>query len=110
MLDESEDCKIIECLCSWYDLLGFGQPLMDSNWDLNNELCTSQLKRIKSLDLSYVNKFSSAHGTTSFSLNDGIILNYDIDENLNISEQIVKQIEYKVKAKVQKRRKTYIIT
>ncbi|MEP2772369.1 MAG: hypothetical protein ABJH05_09480 [Fulvivirga sp.] len=94
MQDEPEDFKIIECLCSWYDLLGFGQPLMDSNWDLNNEQCESQLKRIKSLDLSYINTYSSAHGTTSFSLNDGIILNYDIDDNiLNIKEQIVKVLD-----------------
>ena len=60
MQDESEDYKIIECLCSWYD---------------------------------FVNKYSSAHGTTSFSLNDGIILNYDIDETLNINEQIVKVLD-----------------
>ncbi len=70
--------EIIECICSWYDLLGFGQPLMDSNWNLKDERCEKQLERIKLLDLTFTNKFSSAHGTTNLSMNDGIISNFDI--------------------------------
>lgn len=73
------DFDIIECICSWCDLLGYGQPLKDSNWNLNDKMCESQLLRIKSLDLSRVNRFSGAHHAISFTLNDGIIYNFDIN-------------------------------
>lgn len=79
MGNEKINFEIVECICSWYDLLGFGEPLIDSAWDLTTEKCKNQLKRITDLDLTYSNKYSSAHGTTTFSLNDGIITNYDID-------------------------------
>ena len=79
MEDDNKKFQIIECVCSWYDLLGYGQPLVDSGWNLNDNLCRNQLKRITDLDLSYTNKYSSRHGTTTFSLNDGIITNFDID-------------------------------
>lgn len=70
--------EIIECICAWYDLLGFGQPLMDSKWNLNDERCKGQLERITKLDLSYTNKYSGAHGTVNLSMNDGIISTFDI--------------------------------
>lgn len=73
--------EITECICSWYDLLGYGQPLMEANWNLKDKSCEDQLNRIKSIDLTHVNKFSSIHRTTSFTLNDGIVINYDINLN-----------------------------
>jgi hypothetical protein len=55
---------------------------MDANWNLNDKKCEDQLKRIRSLDLTHVNKFSSIHHTTSFTLNDGIVLNFDMNSKL----------------------------
>lgn len=82
MPDSKSYYEITECICSWYDLLGYGQPLMETNWNLKDKKCEDQLKRIKSLDLTHVNKFSSIHHTTSFTLNDGIALNFDINPKL----------------------------
>ncbi|WP_026705229.1 hypothetical protein [Flavobacterium soli] len=82
MTDSESIYEITECICSWYDLLGYGKPLMDANWNLKDKRCESQLKRIKSLDLTHVNKFSSIHRTTSFTLNDGIVLNFDINSKV----------------------------
>lgn len=79
MEDSNPDFEIIECICSWYDLLGFGQPLMDSAWDLTDMRCKEQLNRVTNLDLTFSNIYSHAHGTTTFSLNDGIISNFDIN-------------------------------
>lgn len=94
MESEKINFEIIDCICSWYDLLGFGDPLIDSAWDLTNEKCKNQLKRVTDLDLTYSNKYSSAHGTTTFSLNDGIITNYDIDSpNPNSLDRLVMVID-----------------
>jgi hypothetical protein len=82
MTDSESNYEITECICTWYDLLGYGQPLMEANWNLKDKKCEDQLKRIKSLDLTHVNKFSSTHRTTSFTLNDGIVLNFDINSKL----------------------------
>ena len=79
MNNTDSDFDIIECICSWCDLLGYGQPLVDSNWNLQDKRCEGQLIRIKSLDLSSVNRFPSAHHVTSFTLNDGVIYNFDIN-------------------------------
>lgn len=78
-MDKEKDFEIIECICAWYDLLGFGQPLVDSNWNLNDERCKDQLNRIESLHFSAPNMFSASHGTITFNLNDGIISNLDIE-------------------------------
>jgi hypothetical protein len=79
MVNSETNFEIIECICSWYDLLGFGKPLVDSKWNLNDERCWTQLERINSIDLSYTNRFSSNHGTVNLSMNDGIISTFDID-------------------------------
>lgn len=81
MIEIDSNFDIIECICSWYDLLGYGQPLINSNWNLNDKACKGQLARVKSLDLSLVNRFSGSHHATSFTLNDGVIYNFDIETN-----------------------------
>lgn len=91
--------EITECICSWLDLLGFGQPLIDSEWNLHDKRCHAQLERIKKLDLSFINDYSSAYGTTSLSLNDGIISNYDIGNRqpkgiiVNVIDDLVFEYE-----------------
>ena len=34
---ENKDYEIKQCLCYWYDLLGYGSPFVKTKWDLNNE-------------------------------------------------------------------------
>lgn len=79
---KENDFEIINCICAWYDLLGFGQPFIDANWNLDHAICANQLDRVKSLDLTHSNKYSYIYGTTSLNLNDGIILNFDINANI----------------------------
>ena len=73
----NSEIEITECICCWFDLLGFGKPFIDSNWNLNNDLCKKQLQRIK--DLSYnLSGFYALDKGKSLTLNDGAIFNYDI--------------------------------
>lgn len=78
-MDPENDFEIVECICAWYDLLGFGQPLVDSNWNLNDERCKNQLRRIESMHFGITNFFSATHGTITFNLNDGVISNLDME-------------------------------
>ena len=64
----------IDCLCAWSDLLGFGAPLRQGNWD-NTEAIGKALGRSMSLQ-------NTAMGTASelealFLINDGVARNYD---------------------------------
>ena len=36
---DDESIEIKDCLCSWYDLLGYGAPFVEANWDLRDEQC-----------------------------------------------------------------------
>ena len=66
--------------CAWIDLLGYGFPFYKNNWDLKSPEAINNLYRIKRLEpvlLSINNPFCE----TLFSLNDGIIRNFDIPHN-----------------------------
>lgn len=70
--------KIIDCVCCWYDLLGFGKPFIDSEWELNTAECKKNIERIENLNVSFTGSFSLTLGKT-FSLNDGVIKNRDFN-------------------------------
>ena len=78
--DEHSEINIIDCVCCWFDLLGFGKPFMDSEWNLKNDSCKIQLKRIKDLN-SGLSGFYALTTGKSLTLNDGAIFNYDIDKS-----------------------------
>jgi len=66
--------------CAWIDLLGYGSPFYASNWDLHDSKAIKNLYRLKNLEpvlLSVSNPFRE----TLFSLNDGIIRNFDISQD-----------------------------
>lgn len=68
----------IECICCWYDLLGFGKPFIESDWQLDTVECEKNIQRIETLQDVFWGRFSETCGKT-FSLNDGVIKNRDID-------------------------------
>lgn len=39
--------EIIPCLCSWFDLLEYGKPFVDSKWNLSDEKCYNNFQRIE---------------------------------------------------------------
>ena len=41
--------EIIPCLCSWFDLLGYGKPFVDSKWNLSDEKCYNNFQRSRFL-------------------------------------------------------------
>lgn len=77
---EDSEINIIDCVCCWFDLLGFGKPFMDAKWNLKNDNCKIQLKRIKDLN-SGLSGFYALSTGKSLTLNDGAIFNYDIDKS-----------------------------
>jgi len=92
MKDKEFDIK--NCICAWYDLLGYGQPFVENNWDLNNDNCKKQLERIKLLDLTLVNKFAGSFSTVTFTLNDGVIYNHDVDtQKFNFIDKLVTSLD-----------------
>lgn len=76
--------EIIDCICCWYDLLGFGKPFIDSKWRLDTPECEKNMKRIEELFDVFSDGFSSNFGI-SLALNDGVIKNRDINYESNDS-------------------------
>jgi len=89
-----KEFEIIDCICAWYDLLGYGHPFVESNWNLKNDNCKKQLKRIKLLDLTLVNKFNNENSIVTFTLNDGVIYNHDINiKKINFIDKLVISLD-----------------
>jgi len=69
--------EIKDCICCWYDLLGFGSPFIESGWDLKNSRCETNVHRIMEIkDIFY--GISALGLGKSFILNDGVINTMDI--------------------------------
>lgn len=84
------EIEITECICCWFDLLGFGKPFKNSNWNLYDDLCRKQLERIKNLSHSLSGFYALSNGK-SLALNDGAIFNYDIEKS---KKYLIKEIVY----------------
>lgn len=66
--------------CAWIDLLGYGAPFYQNNWDLHTSAAVNNLYRIKKLE-PVLHSINNPYCETLFSLNDGIIRNFDIPQN-----------------------------
>ena len=69
--------EIKECICCWYDLLGFGSPFVESSWDLENSRCEINVHRITEIKDRFYGVSALGLGK-SFILNDGVINTMDI--------------------------------
>lgn len=77
----SEDsAQIIDCICCWYDLLGYGAPFVNAKWDLRNAVARQSIERITKVAHAFWGAFSLLY-CKRLHLNDGIISNYDIDKS-----------------------------
>ncbi len=74
---ENNTIKIINSFCSWIDLLGYGQPFYDCNWDLHNTIALQNIARLHNIE-PIITSISSPYLETLFTLNDGYIRNFDI--------------------------------
>ena len=43
------EINIKQCICCWYDLLGYGGPFIDSKWNLNDPRCKMNIQRIEAI-------------------------------------------------------------
>ena len=68
--------KIIDCISCWYDLLGFGHPFKQANWNLNDTSCKTNFERLKSISTEFI--YSLNLYGTNFYVNDGIASTIDI--------------------------------
>ena len=75
--------KIINCFCSWYDLLGYGNSFKEAKWNLNEESCLENYQRIKKLGYLFQNPFT--YGKT-LTLNDGVIKTFDVSSEPNVAD------------------------
>ena len=75
-----EKIIIKNSFCAWIDLLGYGAAFYQNNWDLHAPEAVNNLYRIKDLE-PILHSISNPFCETLFSLNDGIIRNFDIPQN-----------------------------
>ena len=75
-----EKIIIKNSFCAWIDLLGYGAAFYQNDWDLHAPEAVNNLYRIKELE-PILHSISNPFCETLFSLNDGIIRNFDIPQN-----------------------------
>ena len=69
--------NIINCVCLWSDLLGYGRNFYESNWDLTTEKSLKNIERINNLQLLWT-RVTHPFSETVFTLNDGLVRNFDL--------------------------------
>lgn len=81
---EGNKIKKYGCFCVWMDLLGYGQPFYNCNWNLNSPEAIENLKRVSELK-NLITQIYLPFGETLFTLNDGFVRNFDIPaKNVNV--------------------------
>lgn len=76
---KDKNYEIKNCLCCWYDLLGYGAPFVNSKWDLNNSLCRENFYRIEQLRLLFTTSMAVRPLGTRLTFNDGFASTIDVD-------------------------------
>lgn len=72
--------RITDSICLWSDLLGYGRNFYDTNWNINTEKSRENVDRISQLQPEWID-ISNPFNETVFTLNDGLIRNYDLNSN-----------------------------
>lgn len=75
----TENFEIKNCLCCWYDLLGYGAPFVNSKWDLHNSQCRDNFDRIEQLRLLFTTSLAVKPLGTRLTFNDGFASTIDLD-------------------------------
>lgn len=84
---EAHGKTVVPCLCSWLDLLGYGQSFVDSRWELSNERCYNNFQRIEQVSNIFTNGWATHPVGVRLSINDGFACTIDIgDEAMQISD------------------------
>lgn len=73
------EISIKQCICCWYDLLGYGGPFIDSKWNLNDPRCKMNIQRIEAIKDCFFGILSTNSKATKLYFNDGAISNIDVD-------------------------------
>lgn len=76
---------IKQCICCWYDLLGYGKPFIDSKWNLYDPQCKINIQRIENIKHWFHGPLSMSSNATKLYFNDGAISNIDINIKCNKS-------------------------
>ena len=79
MTMDSNTFEIKNCLCCWYDLLGYGAPFVNSKWDLHNGQCKENFERIEQLRLLFTTSLAVKPLGTRLTFNDGFASTIDVD-------------------------------
>ena len=66
-----EDVSIVDCVCCWFDLLGYGGPFIENRWNLNSSKCKENIRRIKNVSEYFINSSSAYPIGTKLIFNDG---------------------------------------
>lgn len=73
--------EIINCICAWYDLLGYGKPFVESKWNMFDQKCIESIHRIKKLKSFFTSSWSVKPIGTKLSFNDGFAHVVDVDSS-----------------------------
>lgn len=79
MSNNIEPFEIVPCICCWYDLLGFGAPLIEAKWSLKSKIAQKSVDRIKNLQGWLTGGASAVTMGTKLYMNDGIVASIDVE-------------------------------
>lgn len=75
-----KNVKKVGSFCAWIDLLGYGTPFYDCNWNLSSPEAIKNIKRVNDLK-ELVTQIYLPFGEMLLVLNDGFVRNFDIPAN-----------------------------
>lgn len=88
-----EPGQIVDCICCWYDLLGYGTPFVNAKWDLRDEAARQSIDRINKVAHAFLGVCSLTY-SKRLPLNDGIIANHDVSQNVdNPLKRVIRFID-----------------
>lgn len=73
------ETDIMNCICCWYDLLGYGKPFIDAKWDLSDNRCIENRVRISRISSKLTSSWTVKPLGTKMLLNDGFASTIDLE-------------------------------
>lgn len=71
-IEENYKMKLHETICMWSDLLGFGKPLFDNQFNLSEKTIKNVFSRLQEAHKIFL-RWTEPYGEKSFIINDGIV-------------------------------------
>ena len=82
---ENSEMKLHDTICMWSDLLGFGKPLFDSQFNLTEETTKNVFNRLQEAHKIFLS-WTNPYGEKSLIINDGIVKTSTLTQKDHLDE------------------------